>query len=119
MYVHTTNNHAGVSVPSISLSAPATATSVSLSWSQPQFSLPVVEYTVSLTRVTGSGQTLCPSLEDNRPAVTTTGNSMSFTDLEEFSSYRVTVTAVYDAFGVTRMASSNEGFTTLSAGRST
>ena len=40
-------------------------------------------------------------------------------DLEEFSNYRVTVTAMYDALGVTRMASSNEGFTTLSAGRST
>ena len=89
------------------------------SWTQPELSLPVVEYMISLTRVTGSGQTLCPSLEDNRPTVTTTGNSMSFTELEEFSSYRVTVTAVYDAFGVTRMESSNEGFTTLSAGRST
>ena len=44
---------------------------------------------------------------------------MSFTDLEEFSSYRVTVTAVYDAFDVTRMASSNVGFTTLSAGTPT
>ena len=110
---------AGVLAPSISLSAPATATSASLSWSQPQFSLTVLQYTVSLTRVTGSGQTLCPSLQDNRPAVTTTGNSMAFTELEEFSSYRVTVTAVYDAFGETRMASSTEGFTTLSAGRST
>ena len=114
----TDTNNAGIMNPTIVVLS-LSATSASLSWSQPQFSLPVVEYTVSLTRVTGSGQTLCPSLEDNGPAVATTGNSISFTDLEEFSSYRVTVTAVYDAFGVTRMASSNEGFTTLSAGRST
>ena len=109
----------GVLAPNITPSPLATAISVSLSWSQPELSLPVIEYTVSLTRVTGSGQTLCLSLEENRPAVTATGNSMSFTELEEFSSYRVTVTAVYDAFGETRMASSNEEFTTLSAGIST
>ena len=41
---------------------------------------------------------------------------MSFTGLEEFSTYTVTVTAVYDAFGATAMASSSEGITTLSAG---
>ena len=50
-----------------------------------------------------------------QPNVTTA----TLNGLQEFSNYRVTVTAVYDAFGVTRMASSNEGFTTLSAGTST
>ena len=113
--------HAGVIVPSISLSAPATATSASLSWTLPDdLNLPVVEYTVSLTRVIGSDQILCPSVKDNsNSTISNNTKSVSFTDLEEFSSYRVTVTAVYDAFGVTRMASSNEGFTTLSAGTST
>ena len=105
----------GIFGPRIIASTP-TATSVTISWTQPEFSLPVTEYTVSLTRVTGSGQALCPSVVDNRPAVTTTGNSMAFTDLEEASSYTVTVTAVYDAFGVRAMESRSEGFNTLSAG---
>ena len=108
----------GVTAPRITVALPASKL-VSISWNLPEFSLQMARYNISLKPTTGSGQTRCPSLEDNRPAVATTENSMSFTDLEEFSSYRVTVTAVYDAFGVTRMASSNEGFTTLSAGRST
>ena len=92
------------------------ATSVSLSWSQPEFSLPVFEYTVSLTRVTGSGQTLCPLVQDDRQEVITTENSTSFTDLEEFSTYRATVTAVFDAFNSTAFSSIYEDFATLSAG---
>jgi len=99
--------------PVITLSSPLTATSVTISWTQPEFSLPVVEYTVSLTRVTGSGQALCPSVMDNRPAVATTGNSMSFTGLEEFSTYTITVTATLDAFGVTALRTSRMEFTTL------
>ena len=46
-----------------------------------------------LTRVTGSGQALCPSVEDNRTAVTNASTSMTvFLDLEEFSTYTATVT---------------------------
>ena len=109
---------AGVKAPIISVTP--TSKSVSISLTLPEFSLQMDQYyNISLQQTTGNSQTRCPPLEDSRPTVATTGNSMSFTDLEEFSSYRVTVTAVYDAFGVTRMASSNEGFTTLSAGRST
>ena len=72
-----------------------TATSVTITWTQPEFSFPVVDYTVSLTRVTGSGQVLCPSVMDSRPSVTTmaTVTSMEFTGLQEFSVYTVTVTA--------------------------
>ena len=105
----------GIPSPTINVLS-RTATSAIISWTQPEFVLPVTRYTVSLTRVTGSGQALCPSVVDNRPAVLTTGNSMSFTGLEEFSTYTVTVTAVYDAFGATAMESSSERFTTLSAG---
>ena len=103
--------------PRISV-APPTSKSVSISWTLPNFSLQIAHYNISLQRTTGNSQTLCPSVEDSRNFLITI-NSTSFTDLEEFSSYRVTVTALYDVFGVTRMASSNEGFTTLSAGRST
>ena len=93
------------------------ATSVSLSWSQPEFSLPVVEYTVSLTRVTGSGQTLCPTFEDSRPAVATTGNLMSFTDLEEFSAYMVSIIALYSAFNSTSLESSTLNVNTATASK--
>ena len=77
----------------------------------------MVEYTVSLTRVTGSGQTLCPSVEDNRPAVTAIRSSISFADLEEFSTYKITVTSVYDVFNETSTKSSTVDFTTSSASK--
>ena len=80
--------HIGIGEAIITTSS-LTATSVTISWSpQPaQFRLPVVEYTVSLTRVTGSGQALFPQVVDSRLTVTTTDTSMSFTDLEEFSTH--------------------------------
>ena len=95
-----------------------TATSVTISWSpQPaQFRLPVVDYTVSLTRVTGSGQVLCTPVVDSRPAVTATDTSMSFTGLEEFSTYTVTVTTTFNVFGSNMDVASDIMFTTPSAG---
>ena len=95
-----------------------TATSVIISWSpQPaQFRLPVVEYIVSLTRVTGSGQALCPQGVDSRPAVTTTNTSMSFTGLVEFSTYTVTVTTTFNVFGSNMDIASDMMFITQSAG---
>ena len=98
-----------------------TATSVTISWSpQPaQFHLPVVEYTVSLTRVTGSDQAICTQFMDSRPAVTTTDTSMSFTDLEEFSTYTVTVTTTFNVFGSNMNLASDMMFTTPSAGMDT
>ena len=98
-----------------------TATSVTISWSpQPaQFRLPLVEYTVSLTRVTGSGQALCTPVVDSRPAVTTIDTSMSFTDLEEFSAYRVTVTTTFNVSGSNMDVASDMMFITQSAGMDT
>ena len=95
-----------------------TATSVTISWRpQPaQFRLPVVEYTVSLTRVTGSGQALCTGDMDSRPVVATTDTSMPFNSLEEFSTYTVTVTTT---FGSNIDAASHMMFTTESAGMDT
>ena len=115
---HCVNNSTGIRgaiVTTLSL----TATSVTISWSLPEFSLPVVEYTVSLTRVTGSGQPLCVLVEDNRPAVTTTDTSMSFTGLEEFSTYTVTVTTTFNVFGSNMDVASDMMFTTPSAGMDT
>ena len=99
-----------------------TATSIIISWSsQPaQFRLPVVEYTVSLTRVTGSGQALCSgAMDSRRPAVTTSATSMSFTGLEEFSTYTVTVTTTFNVFGSDMDVASDMMFTTSSAGMNT
>ena len=98
-----------------------TATSVTISWSpQPaQFRLPVVEYTVSLTRVTGSVQALCTAVVDSRPVVTTTDTSITFTDLEEFSTYTVTVTTTFNVFGSNMDVASDMMFTTQSAGMDT
>ena len=103
--------------PVISTPSP-TATSVAITWTQPvsEFSLPVANYTVSLTRITGSGQVLCPSVMDSRGPVTTTATvtSMEFTDLQEYSNYTATVTAKYAKFGT--IESTDIRFTTLSTG---
>ena len=107
----------GIRAASVTTSS-LTATSVTISWSpQPaQFRLPVVEYTVSLTRVTGSGQAYCTQFMDSRPAVTTTATSMSFSGLEEFSNYTVTVTTTFNVFGSNMPEVAEIMFTTSSAG---
>ena len=109
------NHVTGAQPPVISMLLP-TATSVTITWTQPEFSLPVLDYTVSLTRVTGSSQVLCPSVMDSRSPVTivATVTSMEFTGLQEFSTYTVTVTA---RFNTTVSQSPTMEFTTLSAGK--
>ena len=109
--------HIGIGAANVTASL-LTATSVTFSWSpQPaQFRLPVVEYTVSLTRVTGSSQTLCPQVMDSRPAVATNDTSMPFTGLEEFSTYTVAVTTTFNVFGSNMTEVAEMMFTTPSAG---
>ena len=100
--------------PTVSVSS-VTATSVVVVWTQPHFSLPVAEYTVTLSRVTDLGQLSCPSVADNRAPVTrkTTG-SLQFIQLHEFSVYTVTVMANFN----NSVSSTNDvSFTTLSAGK--
>ena len=81
------------------------------------FGPPAIEYIISLTQIEQSNPVLCPSPLDNRAAVTTTANLMTFADLNVTSTYRVTVTAVYDALDNTTMtASSSEEFITLNTG---
>ena len=109
--------HIGIG-PAVVTTSSLTATSVTISWSpQPaQFRLPVVKYTVSLTRVTGNGQALCTPVMDSRPAVTTTDTSLSFTGLEEFSTYTVTVTTTFIVSGSNMDVASDRMFITQSAG---
>ena len=108
---------AGILPPVISTPSP-TETSATITWTQPEFSLPVVGYTVTATRLNGLA---CASYTESRLPVTTTSTVMSvqFTDLQEFSSYRTTVTAVFSATFVVTPASSNLEFTTHSAGMNT
>ena len=56
---------------------------------------------------------------ESRPAVTTNNTSMSFTDLEEFSTYTVTVTTTFNVFGSNMDVASDKMFTTPSAGMDT
>lgn len=106
--------------PDIAVSS-LTATSVNISWTQPEFSLPVSVYTVSLARVTGHGQLVCTSVEDNRPIESTMDTSMTFSGLEEFSTYMVTIGATFNPFlnefSFNRSTSSSLEFTTHSAGK--
>ena len=97
-----------------------TATSVIITWTQPEFSLPVAGYTVTVTRVTGSGQVLCPSFVEEDQSTTTSPSvtTTTFTGLQEFSSYTVRVTANFSpAFGLSSLiATGNMMFITLSSG---
>lgn len=82
------------------------------------FGPPAIEYIVSLMQIEQSNPVLCPSPVDYRPAVTITTNFTTYADLNVTSTYRVTVTAVYNAFDNTTMtASSSEEFVTLNAGK--
>ena len=114
----------GILPPVISPVSSPTATSVTITWTQPDsesdFSIPVQMYTVTVTRLNGLAEIVrCASYTENRLPVTTTSTVMSvqFTDLQEFSSYRATVTAMFSATFEVTPASSNLEFTTLSAGK--
>ena len=58
------------------------------------------EYRVELRRVTGDKQLMCSSFQDNKIMVTT-GTSTVLTNLQEFSIYNVTITAVLSEFNAT------------------
>ena len=59
---------------------------------------------------------MCDDVPDERSSVTTNDLSVAFTDLQEFSNYRLTLTAVFDAFGTEMTAVAMKDFTTLTAG---
>ena len=92
------------------------ATSVTISWALQMFSLPVNRYMYSLSQM--SSQMLCDvdNVPDERSSGTTNDLSVTFTDLQEFSNYRLTLTAVFDSFGTEVTAVAMEDFMTLTAG---
>ena len=67
-------------------------TSIRVTFTQPSGSLAADSYDIQYARVTGAGQTLCASVEDTG-ATTDVQSPFTITDLEEFSSYDITVTA--------------------------
>ena len=75
--------------PTVALST-FDATSVSITWTQPEFSLPVAQYTVQVSE-TG----ICPSSAEASQSTTTSSGDMNttFTGLQSFSQYNITVTA--------------------------
>ena len=106
------------------ISAPSpTATSVTITWTQPEFSLTVDGYIVTVTRVTGSNnQVLCPLFVEEDQSTNTSPSVMTttFTGLQEFSSYLVRVTVnLSPAFGLPGaiMATGSATFATLSSGK--
>ena len=113
----------GTFPPVISTLSSHTATSVTITWTQPEsesdFSIPVEMYTVTVTRLNGLAAARCVTYTESRLPVTTTSTVMSvqFTDLQEFSSYRATVTAMFSATFEVTHASTNLEFTTLSASK--
>ena len=98
-----------------------TATSVTITWTQPEFSLPVTNYTVTVTQVRNSNQVLCRFFVEEDKSATTPSSIKNTTiiGLQAFSSYIVTVTADFrPAFSLpfpTGMKSCN--IFTLSAGK--
>ena len=96
------------------------ATSVSLSWSQ---SSTLTSYRISMTRVTGvgNGQVLCNDVADEKSPIATLALSQKISNLEEFSTYAVTIVATFHKMlGIPDVAGIfNTTFTTLSAGKCT
>ena len=106
--------HIGALPPTTSASVQS-ATSATISWTLQMFSLPVNRYMYSLSRT--SSQVLCDNVPDERSSVTTNDLSVAFTDLQEFSNYRLTLTVVFDSFiGTEVTAEAMEDFMTLTAG---
>ena len=76
-------------------------TSIRVTFTQPSGTLAAESYDIQYTRVTGAGQTLCGSVE-NTGTTTDVQSPFTITNLEEFSSYNITVTArVFSAMRAT------------------
>ena len=69
-----------------------TPTSIRVIFTQPSGTLAAESYDIQYTRVTGAGQTLCASVEDTG-GDTDMWSPFTITNLKEFSSYDITVTA--------------------------
>ena len=84
--------YTGALLPVLTASA-QNGTSATISWTLQMFSLPVIRYMYSLSRTSSL------TCADVRPSETTNDLSVTFTDLQEFSVYSLSLTTVFDSFG--------------------
>ena len=113
----------GIREPTITVSSlTATTVTISIVISE-QFSLDVNEYRVSVTRVTGANtdDMLCSDADAKQETATATAPSDPATamlsNLQEFSTYRVSVVTEFDAYGTPMpVTTSGMDFTTPSNG---
>ena len=76
-------------------------TSIRVTFIQPSGSLTAESYHIQYTRVTGAGQTLCGSVQDTG-TTTDVQSPFTITNLVEFSTYSIAVTAhISDTMGTT------------------
>ena len=92
--------------------SPINTTSVTITWTQPEFSATISDYTITVTR--RSNQRPCPSFAEPDQTATTQPDTMStsISGLQEFNNYTVTVFANFDGFWGSNSAQLD--FTTLS-----
>ena len=87
--------------PPVIESSFANTTSVTITWSQSEFGLPVAEYVITVTRLVNP---LCPLFEEGDISTTITLphiTSATFTSLQEFTNYTITVSANFGSvFGL-------------------
>ncbi len=76
-----------------------TSTTLSVTWSQANIHIPLQDYEISLFRLNGSDQELCDTFTDNRlpMIISANKNTMMFTGLREFSTYRLKLVARFQA----------------------
>lgn len=91
-----------------------TAVSVNVSWNLPEYSLPAIQYSISLQLVADS----CSSSRNRRPLqhLPASVSNMHFTGLEENSSYAITI-GVRQFLGISRWSFNDIYFSTLAAGK--
>ena len=82
-----------------------------------QFGLQWDYYTISVDRILGEGQELCPDISDEHYEAVPSLVEMTFNNLEAFSSYIVTVTAGYRVYGDSATRIDSAEFTTLTASK--
>ena len=116
--MNTSIHSTGIQLPVIDVSI-LSAKSVTLTWNEAgAYSLPVIDYSVSLAR--SSSQVLCPNIIDQKPPVTLTGIATYFEDLQEFSTYDVTILTTYVGGRLGRLSQATSSqFFTLSTGKFT
>ena len=109
--------HAAPEPPLLSTSL-VTSTTFTLSWRLPA-SVPQVRrwYRVKLSRVTGSDDvdSLC-SAADNKSQISTTGTSLPFSSLQEFSTYIISFNTEYNIQGSPVFVQTTMNIQTLSSG---